>query len=114
MSDTTEFIAHGSRDDAAHEPFELGTVQWIRRFGDGERERLGAGFWRVSPDDAPEPFDLVSHGDETIHLLEGAIRIEPADGEAFTLRAGDVASFNDGTRSRWTILEPVLEFFVYS
>lgn len=110
----TAYISHGARDDAKHEPFELGTVQWLRRPGDGDRTGLSSGFWKVTPDEAPEPFDLVSHGDETIFILEGAIRIEPADGEAFTLTAGSSASFNDGTRSRWTILDPVLEFFVYS
>lgn len=110
----TDFITHGDRDDAKVEPFELGRVQWIRRPGDGGREALSSGIWHVTPDEAPEPFDLVSHGDETIHLLEGSIRIEPVDGEPFTLTAGSTASFNDGTRSRWTILEPVVEHFVYS
>ncbi|SJM67252.1 cupin domain-containing protein [Gulosibacter sp. 10] len=110
----TGYITHGSRDDAKHEPFELGTVQWIRRPGDGGREGLSCGFWKVTPDQAPEPFDLVSHGDETVLILEGAIRIEPEGGEAFTLTAGSSASFNDGARARWTVLEPVVEFFVYS
>lgn len=111
---TTQYIVNGERDDSAHEPFELGTVQWIRRFGEGDREQLASGFWKVSPPDAPEPFDLVSEGDESILIIEGAIRIEPAGGEAFTLRAGSSASFNSGSRSRWTILEPTVEYFVYS
>lgn len=110
----TEYITHGERNDAKHEPFELGTVQWIRRPGEGDRDALSSGFWKVSPDEAPDPFDLVSEGDETILIIEGAIRIEPADGEPFTLRAGGSASFNSGSRSTWTILEPVIEFFVYS
>lgn len=114
MTDTTQHIVHGERDDSAHEPFELGTVQWIRRFGEGDREHLASGFWRVSPAEAPEPFDLVSEGDETILILEGAIRIEPADGEPFTLTPGHAASFNKGSRARWTILEPTVEHFVYS
>lgn len=109
-----EYITHGTRDDEQQEPFELGTVQWIRRPGEGERERLSAGFWKVSPQEAPAPFDLVSHGDETVLILEGSIRIEPEDGEPFTLSPGASASFNDGARSRWTILEPVVEYFVYS
>lgn len=109
-----EYIAHGTRNDASHEPFEIGTVQWIRRPGEGDRESLSCGFWKVTPEQAPESFDLVSHGDETVLILEGAIRVEPATGEPFTLTAGSSASFNDGSRSRWTILEPVIEYFVYS
>lgn len=110
----TQFIAHGARDDSRHEPFEVGTVQWIRRPGEGDRGALSCGFWKVSPEQAPEPFDLVTEGDETILILEGAIRIEPEDGEAIILREGSTASLNDGTRSRWTILEPTVEYFVYS
>lgn len=110
----SQFITHGKRDDSQHEDFEVGTVQWIRRPGEGERENLSAGFWKVSPEQAPEPFDLVSHGDETILILEGAIRIEPEEGEPFTLTPGSSASFNDGAKSRWTILEPTVEYFVYS
>ncbi|WP_312776553.1 cupin domain-containing protein [Corynebacterium variabile] len=110
----TYFITHGVRDDSLHEPFEAGTVQWVRRPGDGGREALSSGFWKVEPSQVPGPVDLVSHGDETVHILEGKILIEPVDGEPFTLTAGSVASFNDGARSRWTILEPVVEFFVYS
>lgn len=110
----TQFIARGQRNDALHEPFEVGTVQWIRRPGEGDREALSSGFWKVTPEQAPEPFDLVTEGDETILILEGAIRIEPEEGEAITLRVGSSASLNDGTRSRWTILEPTVEFFVYS
>lgn len=114
MTETTQYIVTGGRDDSAREPFELGTVQWIRRFGDGGRDRHAVGFWHVSPEDAPEPFDLVSHGDEAIHIIEGALKIEPEGGEAFTLTPGSSASFNDGSRSRWTVLEPTVEFFVYS
>lgn len=107
-------VFHGERDDRATEPFEVGTVQWVRRFGEGGRDGLACGFWHVSPDDAPEPFELVSEGDETVLILEGAIRIEPADDEPFTLTPGHSASFNDGVKVRWTILEPTVEYFVYS
>lgn len=110
----TGYITHGVRDDSKQEPFELGTVQWIRRPGEGDREGLSCGYWKVTPEQAPEPFDLVSHGDETILILEGSIRIEPENGESFTLTPGSSASFNDGSKARWTILEPVLEWFVYS
>lgn len=114
MADIDQYIVRSARNDAAHEPFEVGTVQWVRRFGEGGRDSLGCGFWRVSPTDAPEPLELFFEGDETILLLEGAIRVEPRVGDSFTLTAGHAASFNKGSRARWTILEPTLEYFVYS
>jgi uncharacterized protein len=109
-----DFVARGTHDLAKYEPFALGTVQWVRRPGDGGRDDLSCGFWRATPEEAPEPFDVVSEADETVIILEGSVRIQPVDGEAFTLRAGDAASFNNGYRCTWKVLEPTREYFVYS
>lgn len=110
----TDFVTHASHDATQYEPFPVGTVQWVRRPGEGGRDNLSSGFWKAHPDEAPEPFEVVSDGDETVLILEGAIRIEPAGGEPFVLRAGDTASFNNGSRCTWTVLEPTREFFVYA
>ena len=34
--------------------------------------------------------------------------------ETFDLTDGSMASFNKGAKTRWTILKPTVEFFVYS
>jgi len=111
---TNEFTVSGHHDPSGFEPFELGEVQWIRRPGEGGRPALSSGFWRVTPDQAPEPFDLVGEADETITILEGHIQVEVEGAGVYDLTPGSAASFNKGARMRWTILEPTLEFFVYS
>ena len=45
----TEFISHDSRDDSKQEPFELGTVQWFRRPGEGDRRYREQGERRRLP-----------------------------------------------------------------
>ena len=114
MSKGTSFVSHGSVDHAAAEPFEVGTVQWLRRHGEGGRADLAAGYWFVSPAQAPAPFEIVGAADETIHIIEGHVTIDIADGPSLDLRPGSSASLNKGTRMVWTVHEPTVEFFVYS
>lgn len=114
MSAESTFSIGGTFDASQYEPFELGQVQWIRRPGEGDREGLSCGFWHVTPEEAPEPFDLPFHADETVHILEGHIRVEVVGGLTHELVPGAVVSFNKGIMTRWTVLEPTTEFFVYS
>lgn len=114
MSELTAFTTSSALSPDKIEPFELGQVQWIRRFGDGGRPALACGYWHVTPAEAPEPFDLVMAADETITIIEGHLRIEVEGGEAYDLTAGGAASFNQGARTRWAVVAPTVEFFVYS
>ena len=111
---TDHFTIAGTLDRAAAEPFEVGTVQWIRRPGEGGRDDLSAGYWFISPDETPGPMEVTGHADETVHILEGRVRIEPRNADALEPRAGDSASINKGVTATWTVLEPTVEFFVYS
>ena len=108
------FTIAGTLDRAAVEPFEVGTVQWVRRPGEGERPDLCTGFWFISPEQTPGPMLVVGHADETVHIVEGRVRIQPEGEDAVELVAGSVASFNKGVPVTWTVLEPTVEFFVYS
>lgn len=95
-------------------PFEAGQVQWLRRPADGDRPDLSCGIWTVTPEEAPDPVDLVMHQDESLYIISGHLRIEVIGGETFDLTDGSMASFNKGAKTRWTILKPTVEFFVYS
>lgn len=107
-------VFHAQHDDSAFEVFELGTVQWLRRPGDNGNDKLSAGIWKVTPEEAPEPFDLPIHQDETIYIVSGHLRIEVKGGGILDLPAGSMASLSEGAMTRWTVVEPTIEFFVYS
>lgn len=107
-------VFHDQHNEAAFEPFEVGTVQWLRRPGDNGNEALSAGIWKVTPQEAPEPFDLPIGQDETIYIVSGRLNIEVKDGDTFDLTAGSMASLSKGAMTRWSVLEPTVEFFVYS
>ena len=114
MSEVASFTTSSALDPFKNEPFELGQVQWVRRLGEGDRPALACGYWHVTPEEAPEPFDLVIHADETISIVEGRLRIEVEGGGVYDLTPGGAASFNKGARTRWAVLAPTVEFFVYS
>jgi uncharacterized protein len=111
---TARAVFSDSPDPTRREAFEVGQVQWLRRAGEGERPDLMAGLWMVTPDEMPPGTPHEFPCDETIYIVEGAMRIEVAGGEVLELAEGDMASFNRGTKVSWTIHRPVVEFFVYS
>jgi uncharacterized protein len=63
---------------------------------------------------APETFDLTIEEDETLYVISGHLQIDVIGGESFDLVDGSMASFNKGAKTRWTVVEPTVEFFVYS
>lgn len=101
-------------DEKNFEPFEVGLVQWLRKPGENDNESLSAGFWKVSPEDAPDPFDLSIEQNETIYIVSGHLRIEIDDGRTLEMLPGTAASLSIGALTRWTVVEPTIEFFVYS
>ncbi|GAB3192838.1 cupin domain-containing protein [Nesterenkonia suensis] len=107
-------VFYAQHDPSATEPFEVGTVQWLRRPGDDGNEALSSGIWHITPEEAPEPFDLPIGEDETIYIISGHLRIEVSGGPTHEMTAGTMASLSQGAMTRWTILEPTVEFFVYS
>jgi uncharacterized cupin superfamily protein len=107
-------VFHDDHNPARLEPFAVGQVQWLRRNGDGGNDALAAGIWTVTPEDAPDAFDLPIEEDETVYIVSGHLRIEVIGGDSFDLRAGSMASFSKGAKTRWKIVEPTIEFFVYS
>ena len=113
-TNAAEFTVNDAYDPTKFEPFELGKVQWVRRPGEGQRPALSVGFWHVTREEAPEPFDLLIHADETIHIIEGHLHIEVLGADSFDLTPGSAASFNKGAQTRWTVVEDTTEFFVYS
>ncbi len=75
----------------------------------GSADKLDASLWRSDP----ATYDYLFENDEAFHVIEGAATVDLLDsGERVELRTGDVAYFNAGTRSIWTITEPFKKFTV--
>jgi len=88
----------------------IGEAEWLRRRTDGGWSHT-AMLWRCDP----MSFDYEFPGDESFLVISGLVRIELKEGgETIELKKGDVASFPKGTRSVWTILEPLEKFTVVS
>ncbi len=88
----------------------IGEAEWLRRRTDDGWSHT-AMLWRCDP----MTFDYDFPGDESFLIVSGAVRIELTDdGETIDLHQGDVASFPKGTRSVWTIAEPLEKFTVVS
>jgi uncharacterized cupin superfamily protein len=91
-----------SAAESTCEPFEIGSVQWLR-----QDESVQAGVWTSSPEQQPGVYEARCEMNETAMILEGRVRVDIVDGPTVELSVGDSASFVKGTIGRWSILEPV-------
>ena len=90
-------------------PGELGkTAGQVAQIKEGRAE-----FWRGDesnmPRVAPYPFDR----EEVIYVIEGAVDIEFESGEKYSLKAGDVGAFAQGTPATWTFTFPFAKLSVF-
>jgi uncharacterized cupin superfamily protein len=69
-----------------------------------------AGLTRFTTVEGPAPWTPSQR--ETIHVLEGEVRIEIADGPALRLKPGDLASLPAGLETIWPITPPFTELRV--
>lgn len=113
MTDGEQRVFVSDVSAEASDPYAVGRLHTLRHERVGGRE-LWAGLWRVDPGDLPPGTLHESEHDETFHILAGRVRLEIEDGPTLELGAGAIGSLRRGTRARWTILEPLEEFFVYT
>jgi hypothetical protein len=86
---------------------QAGEVHWLRTESSAGTP-LYAGLWRCDP----MTFDYTFPGDETFHCLAGELRIRLESGEEVVVQEGDVASFDKGVKSVWTVTRPFAKVFV--
>lgn len=84
-----------------------GEVAWLRNT-ERDGQTYKAGMWRAGPSECPYYFAA----DETFVMIDGVLRIKLEDGATLEFSAGDTASFLKGTNSTWTVVEPVVHFFI--
>ncbi|MDM0043401.1 cupin domain-containing protein [Variovorax dokdonensis] len=70
-------------------------------------ERHIVGLWQC---EGPTTFEWQFSLDETVHLLEGEVRVDYL-GKSFTLRPGHSATFHAGTRAVWHIPDRAKKVF---
>jgi len=89
----------------------LGEVHLLRSEGSHGNPHEAC-LWRTA---APARYEYLFEGDESFVVLEGSTTIELVEtGELIELKAGDIASFDKGTRSVWSFTEPFKKFTVIS
>jgi uncharacterized cupin superfamily protein len=81
-------------------------VHWLWR-PDSGHSQFG-GIFRSSPG----TLRYTLGNDETVHVLEGEVRVELGDGETLELGPGDVVAFPKGTAVTWTMTSPFKELFI--
>ncbi len=113
MASTVEYLKSNTSTDS-YEPFmvgdkQAGEVHWLGQ-ANSSGEPTYSGLWRCDS----LTFDYEFPGDEVIHVLQGKLLIEFAEGGDVTLQVGDIASFDKGIKTTWTIQESFKKFFVIS
>jgi mannose-6-phosphate isomerase-like protein (cupin superfamily) len=100
------FVSH--HDTAAFEPDpDVPGSQMHELVREGP---IWAGFTRIV--DAPEPMTWTPEQREILVVLEGAVRIEFADGTDVTLGVGDAATIPAGLATTWHVTTPFEEMWV--
>lgn len=88
----------------------IGEAEWLRRRADAGWSHT-AMLWRCPR----MSFEYTFPGDESFLIVAGLVRITLTDsGETLELGEGAVASFPKGTRSTWSVVEPIVKFTVVS
>ena len=113
MAETIAYCSRIDVPDAQYESFltadgaSAGDVAWLRST-ENEGRTYKAGMWRCGVSECPYYF--AAH--ETFVMIEGTLQVKLEDGTTLTFGPGDTASFEIGTNSTWTVIEPVLHFFI--
>jgi uncharacterized cupin superfamily protein len=101
------FVSNVSTGDWTDDPDVPGTEmhELVRRDG------VWAGLMRILSADGPVPWTPDQR--ETVHILEGSVRIEFDDRPPVELHPGDIASFPAGIRMTWHITTPFKEMWFF-
>jgi uncharacterized cupin superfamily protein len=101
------FVSSISADDWTDDPDVPGTQMHELVHEDG----VWAGMTRILGTDGPLPWTPDKR--ETIHVLEGSVRIECVGRPPLELGPGDIASFPAGVPMTWHVSTPFKELWFF-
>lgn len=112
MSNNNHSISSISTE--TYEPFmvgdkQAGEVHWLTTTNSSGAATY-SGLWRCDP----MTFEYEFPGDEYIHVLDGSLLIEIPGEENVYLEKGQIAAFDKGMKTTWTIQSAFKKFFVIS
>jgi uncharacterized cupin superfamily protein len=82
----------------------------VRPYATSGDETHQSGIWQCS---GPKVFEWHFHGDETVYILDGYVRVEYG-GHTRELRPGSVAFFPAGSHARWSVPQGVKKAYTIS
>jgi uncharacterized cupin superfamily protein len=88
---------------------QAGEVHWLAQ-ANSSGQPTYSGLWRCEP----MTFEYEFPGDEVLQVIEGDLEIQIVAGEKILLKEGDIASFDKGIKSVWTVKNSFKKFFVIS
>jgi uncharacterized cupin superfamily protein len=101
------FVSRVATDDWVDDPEVPGSQMHELVHEDG----VWAGLTRILTTDGPVPWTPEQR--ETIHVLEGSVRIEFETRPPLELRPGDIASFPAGLAMTWHVTTPFKELWFF-
>lgn len=101
------FVSNVKADDWTDDPDVPGTEMHELVHEDG----VWAGLTRMLTPGGPLPWTPDSR--ETVHVLEGSVRIEFETGPPLELGPGDIASFPAGLAMTWHVSTPFKELWFF-
>ncbi len=104
---TGVFVSNVMTDEWVADPDVPGSEMHELVHADG----VWTGLTRILTVDGPVPWTPDQR--ETIHVLEGSVRIEFEDAPAIDLRPGDIASFPAGIAMTWHVTTPFKELWFF-
>lgn len=113
MNENAEYVK-STISTTAYDPFmlgdeQVGEVHWLTQTNSSGQPTY-SGLWCCDPC----TFEYEFPGDEIFHVLQGSLQIAVTGGDTVQVQEGDIAAFNKGQKSVWTIQRPFKKFFVIS
>lgn len=111
---SNEIYTKSTISTKTYEPFmvgekQAGEVHWLSTTN-SSGEATYSGLWRCDA----MTFEYEFPGDEYIQVLDGSLLIEIPGKDDVHLKKGDIAVFNKGLKTTWTIQSSFKKFFVIS